>query len=419
MQGCSAQSARVAITDMVEETTSARRRTAWSFPLAAMTPYSFAGAMLIGASSSAVTPLYRLYQQSMHLTPFWITVVFASYVVSLLAALLTVGSLSDYVGRRPVILASLLTNAAAMLIFAEAGGVGQLIAARMVQGLSVGIGTTAFGAAILDTSRTRGPLLNSVTAFLGLMVGTLAAGTLVAFAPEPTHLIYALLFLVTLAGIVVLAFMPETITGRPGALAAMRPHISVPQRARATLLKVTPVNVAGWSLGGFYLSLMPTLVAVATGITSPFVGGAVVATLMLSATASVFIFRTWAPQRVLFTGTTALMVGVLITLSGVHLQAVGLLFLGTAVAGLGFGSIFSNILKIVLPLAESHERAGLFAAFLVESYLAFSIPAIIAGLAAPALGLSTAAYFYGAVIIVLALISIAATRAKLVESPAV
>src|SRR3569833_996964 len=116
---------------------------------AAMTLFSFAGAMLIAASSSAVTPLYRLYQASMHLTPFWITVVFAVYVVSLLAALLTLGSLSDYVGRKPVVLAALLVNAAAMLLFAEAQHVGQLILARAVQGLCVGIGTTAFGAAIL------------------------------------------------------------------------------------------------------------------------------------------------------------------------------------------------------------------------------------------------------------------------------
>ncbi len=384
-----------------------------------MTAYSFLGAVLISATSSAPTPLYHLYQELFHLSPAMITLIFGSYSFALLAALLTVGGLSDYLGRRPLILLALIFNAAALAIFMVAESGTMLLIGRIVQGFATGIAFPTFGATILDTDKHRGSMLNSVTAFLGLMVGTLAAGTLVAFAPEPTHLIYALLFLVTLAGIVVLAFMPETITGRPGALAAMRPHISVPQRARATLLKVTPVNVAGWSLGGFYLSLMPTLVAVATGITSPFVGGAVVATLMLSATASVFIFRTWAPQRVLFTGTTALMAGVLITLSGVHLQAVGLLFLGTAVAGLGFGSIFSNILKIVLPLAESHERAGLFAAFLVESYLAFSIPAIIAGLAAPALGLSTAAYFYGAVIIVLALISIAATRTNLVESPAV
>ncbi|MDR6815237.1 MFS family permease [Neorhizobium sp. 2083] len=384
-----------------------------------MTAYSFLGAVLISATSSAPTPLYHLYQELFHLSPAMITLIFGSYSFALLAALLTVGGLSDYLGRRPLILLALIFNAAALIVFMVAESGTTLLIGRIVQGFATGIAFPTFGATILDTDKRTGSILNSVTAFLGLMIGTLAAGTLVAFAPEPTHLIYALLFLVTLAGIVVLAFMPETITGRPGALAAMRPHISVPQRARATLLKVTPVNVAGWSLGGFYLSLMPTLVAVATGITSPFVGGTVVATLMLSATASVFIFRTWTPQRVLFTGTTALMIGVLITLSGVHLQAVGLLFLGTAVAGLGFGSIFSNILKIVLPLAESHERAGLFAAFLVESYLAFSIPAIIAGLAAPALGLSTAAYFYGAVIIVLALISIAATRTNLVESPAV
>lgn len=118
----------------------------------AMTVFSFASAMLIAASSSAVTPLYHLYQASMQLTPFWITIVFASYVASLLAALLTVGGLSDYVGRRPVILAALLLNAAAMILFSEARDVGQLILARVVQGLCVGVGTTAMGAAILDTN---------------------------------------------------------------------------------------------------------------------------------------------------------------------------------------------------------------------------------------------------------------------------
>src|SRR3954462_1712940 len=84
---------------------------------AAMTLFSFTGAMLIAASSSAVTPLYRLYQASMHLTPFWITVVFAVYVVSLRAGLLTVGSLAEFVGRKPVMLAALVVNAASMLLF--------------------------------------------------------------------------------------------------------------------------------------------------------------------------------------------------------------------------------------------------------------------------------------------------------------
>src|SRR5882757_6880576 len=54
---------------------------------AVMTVFSLVGAALVVASNSAVTPLYRLYQQSMHLTPLMITLVYAVYTFSLLAAL--------------------------------------------------------------------------------------------------------------------------------------------------------------------------------------------------------------------------------------------------------------------------------------------------------------------------------------------
>jgi hypothetical protein len=64
------------------------RSSARALTPAAKAPFSFACAMLLAASSSAVTPLYHLYQASMHLTPFWITIVFSSYVASLLTALL-------------------------------------------------------------------------------------------------------------------------------------------------------------------------------------------------------------------------------------------------------------------------------------------------------------------------------------------
>src|ERR1700723_1751238 len=277
-------------------------------PASAMTMFSFAGAMLIAASSSAVTPLYHLYQASMHLTPFWITVVFASYVASLLAALLTVGGLSDYVGRRPVILAALLLNALAMVLFSEAGDVGQLILARVVQGLSVGVGTTALGAAILDTNRARGPLLNSVTAFLGLTAGSLGAAALITFAPDPLHRVYEVLLALTALLIVLLYVMPESSTRKAGALASLLPQVRVPPQSRAILARLTPANVAAWSLGGLYLSLMPTLVATTMGIASPWVGGVVVAALMLTAAVAVAASRNWPVRRliVLSTGTLGL-----------------------------------------------------------------------------------------------------------------
>jgi len=403
MQGRPASSAAPA-TDAVPAL-----RPAWSFSIAAMTPYSFAGAMLIGASSSAVTPLYRLYQQSMHLTPFWITVVFASYVVSLLAALLTVGGLSDYVGRRPVILASLLVNAAAMLVFAGADGVGQLIAARMVQGLSVGIGTTAFGAAILDTSRTRGPLLNSVTAFLGLTAGALGTAALMMVVADPLHIVYEVLLGLTAAMIVLLWFMPESCTPKDGAWASLRPQVAVPSQSKSVLARLTPVNIAAWSLGGFYLSLMPTVVAVEMHVASPWVGGMVVAALMLTGAAAVAAFRNWPARRLVLIGTSTLPVGVAVSMAGIHQQQVAMLLAGTMIAGAGFGATFSGMLRALLPTAHAHERAGLLSAFYVQSYVAFAVPAVAAGLSVPLIGLSTVAYIYGAAMIVLAIMSWGAT----------
>ena len=67
-------------------------------------------------------------------------------------------------------------------------------------------------------------------------------------------------------------------------------------------------------------------------------------------------------------------------------------------------------MRTIVPLAAPDERAGLLAAFFVQSYLAFSLPAVLVGLAAPVLGLSYSAYIYGAAVMALATISLIAAR---------
>ena len=95
-------------------------------------------AMTFSASGAAPTPLYQEYQSHFGLTPFLVTVIFATYVLCLLLALLTVGSLSDYVGRRLVFAGALVVEAGAMSLFVESDGVGWLLCARAVQGFATG-----------------------------------------------------------------------------------------------------------------------------------------------------------------------------------------------------------------------------------------------------------------------------------------
>jgi MFS family permease len=172
-------------------------------------------AITMSASGAAPTPLYHQYQEHFLLTPFMITIIFATYVLCLLFALLTVGSLSDYVGRRPSILAALALNVAAMIVFMTAGSAAALIGARAIQGFATGLALTTLAATILDTDNERAPLLNSITVFVGLSVGTLGAGALVTFAPAPDQLVFAVLLLLSLVEALILWFMPETATTKP------------------------------------------------------------------------------------------------------------------------------------------------------------------------------------------------------------
>src|SRR6266404_1398594 len=120
-----------------------------------------AAAITFSASGAAPTPLYHEYQEHFGLTPFMITIIFAAYVLCLLLALLTVGSLSDYIGRRPAILAALALNVLAMILFMTAGSATALIVARAIQGFATGLAITTLAATITDTHREPPPSLNS------------------------------------------------------------------------------------------------------------------------------------------------------------------------------------------------------------------------------------------------------------------
>lgn len=355
------------------------------------------------AASTAPTPLYRLYQDQLHFSAAMLTLIFAVYALSLLAALLTVGSLSDHLGRKPVIFTAVLLNALAMLLFIYADSVSWLISARVLQGFATGMATAVLSATLLDTDRQQGPLINSVAPLLGMALGGLGCGLLAEFAPAPLQLTYWLLLaLFVLQGVYVWR-LPESVSRQGGALASLRPTLHVPVQARSTLWRVLPLNTATWALGGFYASLAPSLVRTATGSTSNLIGGATVAALTVTGALMIFTMRNRPAAQALRLGASLLPVGLILILFGVHGASLSLFFFGTLVAGCGFGSGFLGAVRSLVPLALPHERAGLMSAYYVLSYLAFCLPALLAGHLARSFGLLTTTDGYGVVLIVLAM----------------
>ena len=92
----------------------------------------------VTAASSAPSPLYPVYQIRFRFSEITLTVIFAIYVFSLLISLLTVGRLSDYIGRRVVLACAFAVDAGAMALFVGSNSVESLLWARAVQGFATG-----------------------------------------------------------------------------------------------------------------------------------------------------------------------------------------------------------------------------------------------------------------------------------------
>jgi len=358
------------------------------------------------AASSAPSPLYPVLQAEFGFSAITLTAIFAVYVLALLLSLLTVGRLSDFVGRRPVLAVGLVVEAAAMAVFLGADGVGSLLVARIVQGLATGAAVGVLGAYLLDLQPTDGSrlgsLVNSAAPTSGLGLGAIVTGVLVQYAPHPTRLVFAILTAVFLALAVATAALPETVQRVPGALAALRPQVAVPAQARRAFAGAVPTMVATWALGGLILSVGGSLLGSVFGQTNHAVIGVVLGLFAASGAGAAVLARDLAAAPMTRIGTEVLAVGALLFIVALASSSLTIFVLASVAAGGGFGSAFLGALRSVTQLAQPHERAALLSAVYVVSYLAFSVPAFVAGLLITHVGLRDTALGYGSFVALLA-----------------
>jgi MFS family permease len=366
---------------------------------------------LMLAASGVPSPLYRVYAEEFGFGSGMLTVVFAVYAFALLISLLVVGGLSDHVGRRPVLAAALVLEAVSMVLFLTADGVGWLLVARIVQGFATGAMTGAFGAALLDLQRPDRPLgalVNSVAPGFGLSVGAVGAGLAVEFLPSPTGWVFGLLTVLCLiAAAGVWVFLPESSPQLPGAAASLVPSVHVPASQRRAFVVVLPCLIATWALGGLYASLGPSLVAGVFGVQDHVVGSLLILALNGTGLIGSLSMRGVAPARAMVVGALVFAVGVGGTVAALPSGSLTFFFVAAVVSGFGFGTAFLGAMATVTAGVAPGQRAALLAAVFTASYLAFSLPAIAAGIAAGHIGLERTAQVYGVGVIASALLAVA------------
>jgi hypothetical protein len=179
------------------------------------------------------------------------------------------------------------------------------------------------------------------------------------------------------------------------------------------VVALVPLIVAGWALGGLYLSLGPSVAAGVFGATNHLMGGMVVTMLCGTGAVAAFALRGRAGRSVALLSVALLAAGTAVALLGVLTGTAVLAVAGTVLAGVGYGTsglaTFGALARLA-GTADAATRGGLFAVAYTVAYLAFSLPALAAGQAATLVGLPATVVGYAVLVIVVVLVALVLAR---------
>ncbi|MDR5748905.1 MFS transporter [Caballeronia sp. LZ029] len=369
--------------------------------------------MINMAGTTLPTAIYHDYQSAFGFSPATITVIFASYAVGVLGALLTMGNWSDQLGRKRMLMAGLAASAVSALTFLFADGLAMLLLGRLISGISAGIFTGTATVAVIESSppesRAKAILAATPSNMLGLGFGPVLSGALVEFAPWPMRLSYVAHIALLLLAVLLLRSAPETVRVAGHAQLRMQ-RIALPREVRAAFAPAALSGFAGFAVVGFFTAVSPQLMRNVLGYRRGLlIGLAVFLIFICSAIGQAVekrIARKWR-QRV---GCVALVVGLVCLAVCAWQRSTTAFLVGTMLCGIGQGISFRASLAELSNRSPAERKAEVTSAFFVVLYVAISLPVIGIGIAVQGLGIARATMTFAAITVVIVLISLVLLR---------
>jgi len=344
--------------------------------------------LAVTAFSTAPSALYGLYAQRDHLSSLTITIVYAVYAGGIVVTLLLAGHVSDWYGRRAVLIPGLGVAALAAVVFLVWRSLPGLLLARVLTGISLGITVATATAFITDLDAgssgvptNRAGIVATVANLGGLALGPLIAGLLARYEPHALTLPFIVLLIGLLGAVALVALAPEghaAVKPRP----RYRPQrLTIPANGHRQFIAATTGAFAAFAVGGLFAGLTGTFLTALVHHSSPALIGL---TIFLSYGAGVVVQATtpsWPAHRLLAAGIPPVILGVLLLVASAWTTppSLGLFLISSVVAGAGVGAMIRGCLTIVISTADPADRASAVATLFTAGYAGVSIPVIGVG----------------------------------------
>jgi MFS family permease len=345
--------------------------------------------LAVMAFAAVPSPLYGLYRARDHFSLFMVTVAFAVYAVGVIGALLLAGHISDWYGRRTVLLPGLGIAIASALVFVASKSLAGLLTARVINGIAVGMvasTATAYLAELNAAGRPgateqRAQLTASAINVGGLGVGALVAGCLAQWVAHPLTVPYLVFLAALVLGAIGVALAPETREG-PKPRPRYRPQrLSVPDHERSRFFAAALSTFMAFATVGLLSGLAGVFLSATLHQPSRALAGAVLCAIFLAGVGAQFLTVRWPFSRDFEAGMGAMVIGLGLAVLAVWVRppSLALFIAGGVLIGGGGGAIFKGAIGTVMAISSPDRIAESVAAVLLSAFVGLSLPVVGAG----------------------------------------
>jgi MFS family permease len=372
-----------------------------------------AAALLIAMVGTTLpTPLYAIYQQRLGFDASWLTIIFSIYAAGVIAALLAVGSWSDQLGRRPMLLAGLLMGAISAVIFLCTDSISGLLIGRLFSGFSAGIMTGTATVAVIELAPKafkNATLMATAANMLGLGLGPLLAGFTSQHLADPLHLVFYVHLALLLLAALGVAVIRETVQ-RPPQLKLGIQKPSVPASVRSVFISASIAGLAGFSVAGLFTSMVPSVMIHIMDVHGGLLIGAVIGLFFVASILGQASLQ-WLPKSLhMSLGCVGLIIGMICLGLSIATAQLLLLVLAGLLAGIGQGMILRAGMGAVTASSPPHQKAAVTSAFFVVLYVSISVPVVAVGFSVQVFGLPHVGEFFASLVALVALLAMISMR---------
>lgn len=347
-------------------------------------------------TAATAIPMMAYWVQDLKLSSSEVAMSVVSYFAGCVLTLILFARLSNFLGRKPVVIAALAFGAIACYLFSVGQSASDLYIGRFLQGLSCGLATSACMSWVVDTAPPArawlGTAMTSAGPNIGLSLGTLLTGLIIEYNVLNPALLFDACVALLIFCIVLAVLGTETMRlGTESIGQVLIPKIAIPARLRRLFILSITAFIGTWGVSSFFQGFSAQFAQIVFGESSVLLAAITYLLLIIPIAVFGLVSGRFNPSKTLLLMSTGFLFGAGGVFLTLDMQSPALFMIFVVICGAAQGGTCCSGLKLLLMDATLRERAGLISALYLGAYVGSGIPNFSIGQLAKDVSMTTIA----------------------------